>query len=57
MTELLIGLGLMAGVVGCSISLVQLMHWSEQKRAELLRKTIMSAFREGYDVRKSEEMQ
>ncbi len=37
--------------------LVQLMHWSEQKRAELLRRTVMQAFREGYDVRKSEEMQ
>jgi regulator of RNase E activity RraB len=57
MTELLVGLGLMAGVVGASISLVQLMHWSEQKRAELLRRTVMQAFREGYDVRKSEEMQ
>lgn len=57
MTEVLVALALMAGVVGISISLVQLMQWSEQKRAELLRKTIMSAFREGYDVRKSEEMQ
>lgn len=57
MTEMLIALGLMAGVVGASISLVQLIHWSEQKRAELLRRTVMQAFREGYDVRKSEEMQ
>jgi regulator of RNase E activity RraB len=33
------------------------MHWSEHKRAELMRKAIMSAFREGYDVRKREEVQ
>ena len=57
MTEVFVALALMAGVVCISVALVQLMTWSEQKRAELLRKTIMSAFREGYDVRKSEEMQ
>lgn len=55
MTELLVALGMMAGVVGVSVALVQLMHWSEAKRAELLRRAIMAAFREGYDVRKSEE--
>jgi hypothetical protein len=57
MTEVFVALALMAGVVGISVALVQLMTWSEQKRAELLRRTVMAAFREGYDVRKSEEMQ
>lgn len=57
MNEILIALALMAGVVGSSIALVQLMHWSEQKRAEMMQKTILRAYREGYETRKSEEMQ
>lgn len=55
MTELLVALGLMVGVVGVSISLVQLMHWSEAKRAELLRRAMVQAFQDGYDMAKRQE--
>jgi hypothetical protein len=48
MTELLVALGLMAGVVGVSVALVQLMHWSEAKRAEVLRRHITQAYSDGF---------
>jgi len=48
MTELLVALGLMAGVVGVSVALVQLMHWSEAKRAEVLRRHITQAYNDGF---------
>lgn len=48
MTELLVALALMAGVVGVSVALVQLMHWSEAKRAELLRRAIHQAYSDGF---------
>ena len=48
MTELLVALGLMAGVVGLSVALVQLMHWSEAKRAEVLRRHITQAYNDGF---------
>lgn len=55
MTELLVALALMAGVVGVSVALVQLMHWSEAKRSELLRRAINDAYRDGYHAGRAEK--
>ena len=51
---MLLVLGMMAGVVGVSVALVQLMHWSEAKRADLMRKVMIQSFNEGYHAGKSE---
>lgn len=48
MSELLTALGLMAGIVGTAVALVQLMHWSEVKRMEILQRHIIKAYNEGY---------
>lgn len=48
MIEALVALAMMAGVVGVSVALVQLMHWSEAKRAEILRKHVTQAYYDGF---------
>ena len=47
MTELWVSLGMMTGVVGLSICIVQLMVWFEAKRADILRKHVTQAFYDG----------
>lgn len=54
MSELLTALGLMAGIVGTAVALVQLMHWSEMKRMEILQRHIIKAYNEGYQKGRAE---
>ena len=55
METLLVALGMMAGVVGVSVALVQLMHWSEAKRAEVLQRHIIKAYNDGYHAGRNRE--
>lgn len=52
---LLVALGMMAGVVGVSVALVQLMHWSESKRAQLMRQIMTQAYNDGYHAGRNRE--
>ena len=55
METLLVALGLMAGVVGVSVALVQLMHWSEAKRAQLMRQIMTQSYNDGYHAGRNRE--
>ena len=48
MTELFVALGMMAGVVGVAVALVQLICWMEAKRSEELRRHVTQAYSDGY---------
>lgn len=54
MTELWIALGMMVGVVGISITLLQLMLYMEAKRADILRKHVTQAYHDGYQKGREE---
>lgn len=54
MNELLFAIVMMVGIVGVSVALVQLLHWSEAKRAEVLQRHIIKAYHEGYQKGKEE---
>ena len=55
METLLVALGMMAGVVGVSVALVQLMHWSEARRAQLMRQIMTQAYNDGYQAGRNRE--